>query len=52
MYLSATAGQLYNKSDFANWGEVGHNVPRTSMNTTVLTTKGCSGEGIKANVLG
>ena len=23
-----------------NWGKVGHNVPQTRINTTVLTTKG------------
>ena len=37
---------------FANWGRVGHNVPQTRINTTVSTTKGLAGEGIKANVWG
>lgn len=25
---------------FVNWGKVGHNIPQTRINTTVLTTKG------------
>lgn len=33
----------------ANWGRAGHNVSQTHINTTVSTTKGWAGEGMKAN---